>query len=105
MSSNVKRGKFKTMVAKPLILPISAATLLAASQFASAQSIQPISPCPPDKVAAMNHSRGQQTANVTEEERRKRADSPRLTHNYDSGGGNRQTAPVAGGPIDPMDCR
>lgn len=96
------------MFAKALILPIGAATLLAASQFASAQSIQPISPCPPGKVA-QNYNRGtdsgQRTANITDQERRKRADSPRLTDNYDSGGGNRQTAPVAGGPIDPMDCR
>ena len=44
------------------------------------------------------------TANITEE-RRKPGDKPRLANNYDSGGGNTQTAPVTGKPIDPMDCR
>jgi len=92
------------MFAKASVLPLSAATLLAASHFASAQSIQPISPCPPGKVAAMNHNRRTDTAQI-KEERRKREDVPRLAGNYDSGGGNTQMAPVAGQPIDPMDCR
>jgi hypothetical protein len=105
MSRHVRNDeRLEDMFAKALILPISTVTLLAASQFASAQSIQPISPCPPGKVAAMNHNRRTETANITEE-RRKAGDKPRLANNYDSGGGNTQTAPVTGKPIDPMDCR
>ena len=93
------------MFAQALIVPISAVTLLVGSQLVSAQSIQPISPCPPGKIAQNRTDSGQRTANITEEERRKRADTPRLTDNYDSGGGNTQTAPVEGRPIDPLDCR
>ena len=104
MSRHVNDERLRGMFAKALILPIGAATLLVGSQLATAQSIQPISPCPPGKVAAMNHSRGTDTAQIREESR-KRADAPRVAGNYDSGGGNTQTAPVAGQPIDPMGCR
>jgi hypothetical protein len=86
---------------KNLILPICTLSLLAASQFASAQAIQPSSPCPPGKVA-QNYNRGTETGGQT-------------AQNYDRGtGGNMQVAQnydrgtstqVAGRPIDPLDCR
>jgi hypothetical protein len=88
-------------------LPISAVIMLAASQLASAQSIQPTSPCPPGKIAqnkSPGTDTGQRTAQINEE-RRKGADNPRLADNYDSGGRNKQMKPVAGQPIDPMGCR
>jgi hypothetical protein len=99
--------RFEAMFAKALVLPISAVTLLAASQFASAQSIQPISPCPPGKIAQNNNlgtNSGQRTANITEE-RRKGEDSQRLAENHGSGHRNTQGKLVAGQPIDPMGCR
>jgi len=65
------------MFAKALMLPISAVTLLGASQFASAQSIQPTSPCPPGKIAQNKSGTDshQRTANITEESRKRADDS------------------------------
>jgi len=96
------------MLAKAAILPISAASLLAAIQFASAQSIQPTSPCPPGKIAQNNNrgtDNGQRTANFTEERRKRADDSQRLAENHRSSHRNAQMAPVGGQPIDPMGCR
>lgn len=94
----------EAMFATASILPISVLTLLAASQLASAQTIQPIPSCPPGKVAQNQHQSNnavQRTANMKEESR-KHADSPRVS---DSGGGNTHTTPVDGRPLDPLNCR
>ena len=88
------------MFRKALNLPVCTMALLAATEFATAQSIQPTSPCPPGKVA-QNYHRGMS------------ADS-KIAQNLGHGAGGAQSAQnsgrdaslqVAGKPIDPLDCR
>jgi hypothetical protein len=117
------------MFRKALILPICTVSLLAASQFASAQSIQPANPCPPGKIAqnynrgtesggqtAQNYNRGTESGSQTAQNYNRGTEGGSQTaQNYDRGtGGNAQvaqnfnrgtTAPVVGRPIDVADCR
>jgi Skp family chaperone for outer membrane proteins len=88
------------MFRKAAILPICTVTLLAASQFAAAQSIQPISPCPPGKVA-QNHNRGTEGAQTAQKHDRGTGGNVQTAQNSDRG----TSLQVAGRPIDPLDCR
>jgi hypothetical protein len=120
--------RFEAMFRKTLTLPICAVTLLAATQFASAQSIKPSSPCPPGTVAqnynrgtetggqtAQNFNRGTESGSQTAQNYNRGTEGAQTAQNYDRGtGGNTQvaqnydrgaSAQVAGRPIDPLDCR
>jgi hypothetical protein len=120
--------RFEAMFRKALILPICTLSLLAASQFASAQNVQPASPCPPGTVAqnynrgtesggqtAQNYNRGTETGGQTAQNYNRGTESAQVAQNYDHGtGGNAQvaqnfnrgtSAPVVGRPIDVADCR
>jgi hypothetical protein len=102
------------MFGKSLTLPICAVILLAASQFASAQSIKPSSPCPPGTVA-QNYNRGTESGSQTAQNYNRGTEGAQTAQNYDRGaGGNTQvaqnydrgtSAQVGGRPIDPLDCR
>ena len=127
MSRDANDERFKAMFRKALILPICAVGLLAASQFASAQAIQPANPCPPGKTAqnynrgtesgsqtAQNYNRGTEGAQTAQNYNRG-TESAQVAQNYDRGtGGNAQVAQnfnrgtstlVGGRPIDVVDCR
>jgi hypothetical protein len=102
------------MVRKALILPICTLSLLAASQLASAQSIQPANPCPPGKIA-QNYNRGTESGGQTAQNYNRGTEGAQTAQNYDPGtGGNAQvaqnfnrgtSAPVVGRPVDVVDCR
>jgi hypothetical protein len=112
--------RFEAMFRKALILPICTLSLLAASQFASAQNVQPASPCPPGTVAqnynrgtesggqtaqnynrgtesggqtAQNYNRGTETGGQTAQNYNRGTESAQVAQNYDHGtGGNAQVA-------------
>ncbi|MEA2832801.1 MAG: hypothetical protein QOG66_1003 [Methylobacteriaceae bacterium] len=93
--------RFEAMFCKTLTLPICAVTLLAGTQFASAQSIKPSSPCPPGTVA-QNYNRGTESGSQTAQNYdRGTGGNSQVAQNYDRG----TSAQVAGRPIDPLDCR
>jgi hypothetical protein len=92
--------RFEAMFRKSLTLPICAVSLLAATQFASAQSIKPSSPCPPGTVA-QNYNRGTEGAQTAQNYDRGTGGNSQVAQNYDRG----TSAQVAGRPIDPLDCR
>jgi hypothetical protein len=114
MSRDANDERFKAMFRKALILPICAMGLLAASQFASAQAIQPANPCPPGKTA-QNYNRGTESGSQTAQNYNRGTEGAQVAQNYDRGtGGNAQvaqnfnrgtSAPVVGRPVDVVDCR
>jgi hypothetical protein len=90
------------MFRQALILPVCTLSLLAASQFASAQAIQPANPCPPDKTA-QNYNRGTESGGQTAQNYNRGTQSgAQVAQNYNRG----TSAPVVGRVTDvPTDCR
>jgi hypothetical protein len=94
--------RFEAMVRKALILPICTGSLLAAGQFASAQTLQPSSPCPPGTVA-QNYNRGTESGSQTAQNYNRGTESGAQTaQNYNRG----TAAPVVGRVADvSADCK
>jgi hypothetical protein len=87
------------MFRKKLILPVCAVGLLGATQFASAQSVQPSQPCP-DKTA-QNYNRGTDVGNsgqvAQNYDRGKSGNTGQVAQNFNHG----TSAQVGGRAVDP----